>query len=254
MRRISFLIATVLMLQMASAQDVNKLRMGFTLNPGVSWLSAGKKPVEKAGSATNIGLGVVADYFFAENYGISTGIGISFGNGGTLNYPGDGLTGYNAGLMYSNSDLSDELKALNKDTIILGSVKTKYRFQMIEVPFGFRFKSNEIGLLTYYIEPGILLGVKTGAKGTITAQDGKEYSRENIGKDVGIVNLSWGVGAGVYYNVSDNTSLVAGLQFYNGFTDMTRDNKGVNVNGKAVGADNTKSVLNRLSLKLGVMF
>lgn len=248
------MIVTALMLQMAKAQDVNKLRMGFTLNPGISWLSAGKKPVEKGGSATNIGLSVVADYFFAENYGISTGIGISFGNGGTLKFPGDGLTGYNAGLMYAKSDLSDELRALNKDTIILGNVTTKYRFQMIEVPFGFRFKSNEIGLLTYYIEPGVLLGIKTGAKGTITAQDNKEYSRENIGKDVGILNLSWGVGAGVYYNVSDNTSLVAGLQFYNGFTDMTKNSEGINVNGKEVGTDKTKSVLNRLSLKLGVMF
>lgn len=229
----------------AQAQDVKKLRMGFTLNPGISWMSAGKKPVEKAGSNAMIGLGVVADYFFADNYGFSTGLGISFGNGGSLYYNPSTTKYYNPRQLYVNSDLSDELKNAIPDSIGT-AVTTKYNMRHIEVPFGFRFKSNEMNKFTFYIEPGFLLGVKIGGNGDVTFNS-KTYKKENIASDMGWVNFAWGVGAGAYYNVSENTSLVAGFHFNNGFTDMTRNNKGSL-------ADDTKSVLNRLSLKIGVMF
>ena len=75
--------------------------------------------------------------------------------------------------------------------------------------------------------------------------------KQTINGDVKALNVSWGIGGGVEYEVSTGTSLIGGLYFHGGILDMT-GNKGTQ--GLDDEAENSKTVVNNITLKIGVLF
>ena len=81
----------------------------------------------------------------------------------------------------------------------------------------------------------------------------------DIKDEVNSIALSWGVGGGIEYSVGPKTALVGGIYYQNFITDVTKDN-GLRRND---GEDNTvagsvkedtKSILQGLTIRLGVLF
>jgi hypothetical protein len=91
------------------------------------------------------------------------------------------------------------------------------------------------------------------------------YDHENIYKDLSVVNIFWGFGAGIEYSISENNALVGGLYYQNGLLDFTRDN-----GQRAIAnpnedpndpndnylkqKDDSRAVVNNLVLRLGIIF
>lgn len=223
-----------------SAQD--DIRFGFQLSPSFSWMSTNNNKINPSGTNLGLKLGMIGEYLIGENYAFSTGLGFAFNSGGTL------LHDY-GGQYWRKSDLPSTL-----DTLSNGS-KLKYGVQYLEIPIGLKMRTNEFGYIRYFLEPGISIGIKTQARGVINdpGQSGENEEKFNIAKEVNGIYMSWGVGGGIEYSLSTSTSLIAGLGFQIGFTDVSDDN-GTVFDPRGNRSEDAKAIINAITIRLGILF
>ncbi|HMN88711.1 MAG TPA: outer membrane beta-barrel protein [Saprospiraceae bacterium] len=231
-----FFIGMVLM------QAQNDIRFGFQASPTFAWMNTTSSRINPSGTNLGIKLGMVGEYYFRENYAFTSGLGFAFNQGGTLQHEFGGL-------YWRKSDLGPGL-----DTLPAG-VKLKYGIQYIEIPAGMKMRTREFGYLRYFVEPALTLGFRSQARGTAQGRGiGSDLEKINIRKEVNAFNLAWGLGAGVEYTISESTSLVGGLGFQVGFTDVTDDNGTTFDPVRGNRRENSKGKNNAIVLRLGVMF
>ena len=217
---------------MASSQD-SDLRLGFQISPTFSMMGTDDNKIN--GNGTNLGLkmGARGEIYFRENYAFLVGLGFAFNSGGTLYHE------QNIEPIWPNNE------DLPPTAIWIGNVNLKYGIQYIEIPFGLKFRTNEMGYLRYYAEvPVMTLGFKSQARGAFK-NSGINQEKIDIKNDVKGLALSWGVGGGVEYSISGSTSLIGGVAYQRLFTDVTKDH------GSAV---NSKAFISNIVIHIGVMF
>lgn len=188
-------------------------RLGLTAHPTIGWL----KPENGKGNGVNVGFsyGLVGDFNFAENYSFSTGITVTTINGKSTEF--------------NVSPYHDVFSSTNPVPYDL-----KYKLQYVEIPVTIKLKTTKVGQQRWYGQFGLSNGFNIGAKqdaqrlGTGLADDDNIYKYTNLYR-AGLV-----IGGGLEYDVADNTSLVGGLIFNNGFTDIA-DQKNRNVRNHYVG-------------------
>ncbi len=240
MKKIVVITAFFFVLAMKGfSQDI---RFGLQLSPVIGWMNSNENKVLSSGSNLGLKLGIMGEYYFRENYAITSGIGFAFNHGGTLQHE-------YGGSYWTNSDLGPALDTLPNN------VKLKYGIQYVEIPIGLKLRTREFGYLRYFVEPAITLGFKSQANGKITGLNvGNDAEDINIRKEVNLLNLSWGIGGGVEYSLSENTSLVGGLGLQFGFTDATDDNGTVFDPNKGNRREDSKGKVNAFIIRLGVIF
>lgn len=243
MKKIVVLIAFLsLAITAAQAQQLRgDVRFGFQMSPAFSWMATSTNKINTSGTNLGLKLGMIGEYYFQENYAISSGIGFFFNTGGTLLHE-------RAGNFWVNSDLPEACRNLSRDA------KLKYSLQYVEIPIGLKMRTREFGYIRYYIEPNLGLGFRTQAKGDITNRGGEECQDLSIRSDVTLFNLFWGLGGGMEYSVSENTSLLAGLGMQFGFADVTKNQDTVILENGSLAAEKSKGIIRALVLRLGVMF
>ena len=224
--------------------DYKDIRFGFQFSPTFSKMTTDVNTINSNGtSILGAKLGAVGEFYFRENYAITTGIGFAFNHSGNLKYD-------NAGDFWPESDLSiPGLDTIQKEATL------KYNLQYVEIPVSLRLISGFNGAIRYYLEaPTLYIGINTQARGTITGTNTQDTEKENIQPDIRALNLSWGFGGGIEYEIGDKTSVVAGLFYQRGFTDVTR-NKGFTIDDAGVQKDEkSKAVIGAFGIRLGVMF
>jgi len=230
MKKLIYIISFFI-LDLSSINAQENLRFGFEISPFLSWMSSDLKTVASQGS--HFGLNIVAngEYKFAPNYAVRLGLGLSFAQGGSLQH--NEING--TGNLFPNSTLSDPaLYSIPNGTVV------KYRIQYIEIPFALKMCTPEYGNYKFFAEvPSLFMGFRTTAEADIGSSTG-----ENITRDAILLNLGWGLGAGVEYALNASTSLISGIYYQGGFTDVTKDD----------GADKNKANTNRVVLRIGVFF
>jgi hypothetical protein len=246
MKKIALLFCfSAFLLTGISAQESRGMRFGFQASPSWSWLRTNDKKIEGLNSNWGMKLGMMGEYYFADNYAIISGLGFGFNHGGFLQ------NGYNKGVYWPKSDLS----APNLDTLPLNA-KLHYRVTYVEIPLGLKMRggSNEDSRMKFYAEaPVFTLGFVTKATGDLGGT-GPVSDDEVIRPDVNGLSLSWGLGAGIEYEFATNATLVAGLTYQKQFTDMTRDAGSVEKSANTWEKEDSKATFGVLALKLGVFF
>ena len=223
-------------------QAQNDIRFGFQVSPVFSWMASSDNRINPSGTNLGLKLGMMGEFYFRENYAFTGGLGFGFNHGGTLQYDFGGS-------YWTRSDLGTAL-----DTLPAG-VNLKYSIQYVEIPVGLKLKTREFGYIRYFIHPAITIGLKSQAKGKIQGVGvGDDADKINIRKEVNGLNLSWGIGAGIEYTLSESTSLVGGLAFQTGFTDATDDNGIVFDDKRGNRKEDSKGKVNGITIMLGVMF
>jgi hypothetical protein len=238
---VSFMVAT-------TAQD---LHFGFQLSPSWSWLGTDNARINGTGSALGLKLGVVAEKRFSEAYAITTGIGFHFNTGGALRFT---LPGQLWTKSHGNFDVVPKITdTFPKDT------KLRYSISYFEIPIGLKMRTPESGdHIRWFAEPQLTLSFRTNAQGAISsASPIPDQEKISIGSEVSWAMLSWGIGVGGEYIITNNTALVVGLYYNNGFTDVTSDSSSTMfdpsvTSGKRV--DDSKATIQNITLRLGVMF
>jgi hypothetical protein len=247
MKKIALVLCfSVFLLNGLFSQDITKVRFGFQASPTWSWMRTNDKKIEGLNSNWGLKLGVMGEYYFANNYAIITGLGFGFNQGGFIQ------NGYQKGVFWTKSDLSSS----NLDTLPVNA-KLHYRVTYVEVPFGLKMRggTNEDSRMKFYAEvPVFNLGFVTKATGDIRGTNTQDSDDENIRSDVFGLALSWGLGAGIEYEFATNATFVAGLTYQKQFTDLTRNAGSVEKTANTWEKEDSKATVGIVALKLGIFF
>ena len=227
------------------------LKLGVQLSPTFSGMSTDNNLINGDGSNLGVKLGLIAEFYFQENYSIHTGIGFHFNAGGTLNYDEQ----FERVDIWRES-LDETFPVGSIPDSVAGGLSYKYDINLLEIPLGLTLRTREFGYLRYWARPQLNLGIVTGSNGSIENAGFVDSDEDfDIGDEVNGLNLGWGIGAGVEYAISTSSALIGGIGYQSGFTDLTRD-KGTTVRrqGRNASEDDSKGRLSSFVITLGLIF
>lgn len=244
MMRIILSSLFLLMVQYSFTQaKVSDFTFGFQVSPTLSWMSTDNNLINNNGANLGIKLGTTGEYMLSDNYSLTAAIIFSFNQGGQLFYESGGNLLPRTNL--SDSDFNQSLP---------NNVDIRYKMQFLELPIGFKMRTNQIGNLRYFAhfpEFGLIINtqgranIEGGSPGNIVNME-----NENISKEIPLMRVRWAVTAGIEYHVGGNTYLVGGLGYQGTFGDMLKGG-GTKNNGNR---DNSVSKIHALVFKMGVTF
>ena len=193
-------------------------RFGILFDPTITWLRSDVKDVVRDKARLGLDIGMKADYYFSWNYALSSGISL-FNMGGTLKYTN--------GITLNTRD--------GKETVEPGG-KVIYMVQYVKIPAAMKFKTSQIGRMTYSADLGFdpLLRLST----RVSYYDVKKVKAN---KETKFFNLGCHFGGGAQYSLGGDASIFVGLSFMNTIMDMTKQS-------------HDKITSNNLVVRLGVMF
>jgi hypothetical protein len=224
------LFATIIFLSSilpAFSQDEQKgVRFGLTLSPQLSWMTASDKNLDGNGSYIGYEYGLLMDILIPKNYAFATGF-LFNGCGGSLSY------------------LEETKFNTYDDSVFAAGTAVDYRLQYIVIPLTLKLRTNQIGYVTYYGQFGFRGGINIRSRADISNLGGTTLDEKvDFGADVGPGDFGLLVGGGFDYEITGNTAIHVGIQYYNGFIDITDNPK----------VYKTSSSLGALKLELGVFF
>lgn len=176
------------------------LRFTVIGEPCISWMAPDKEDISRDGAVLGLNAGMLLDVFFAPNYAFSTGLSVT-NLGGKLNYPNPLIYKIDTG----------------RDTIPEFST-IKYKLQYISIPVGLKFKTNEIGYMTYTANLGLNPMINIRSRAT---DDSNTLEKSNISEEIRLFNLNYFIMLGVEYSLGGPTSLIGGLGYSAGLLDVT---------------------------------
>lgn len=238
MKKTTALLSFILMSFIGYSQT--GFQLGFHFSPNIGWFNPDSEGLENESAKIGYGFGLIADFNISENYAFTTGLNL-LSTRGEINF--------------------QDNKEVNS-TPTPGRTTSSMKINYVQIPVGLKLKTNQIGYMTYFANFGFGLGVNydatadeeftyPGNQSTLTNEE-IDYADE-----IALLRASLMVGIGAEYNLSGNTSLVMGLSFDNGFTNvLTEDAYQIDANGNGIGSKNQdfKSINNFIVLNLGVIF
>ena len=229
-----FVIFIMLVSSYNTKAQQKPFKLGFKLAPAISWLSPDSKHYKSDGKDFSFAWGLIADITLMEHYYLGTGFNISYFKG-SLKYP----------------------HQMTFDSVSYeGTMSRAYKQRYIEVPLTIKMKTNQLknnflffGLIGF--NTGILIRAKTDEEfiGTSNGTT-KTYSdtQVDIKEESTLFKTSLIVGAGTEYVIDESVSIIVGLNFNNGLTNVL---KGKNTKYTDIEA---KAVPYYFELNLGVIF
>ena len=246
MKKNLFFVGLMLALSLSASAQYKGFAFGFKLGPGFDWTGSTTGAAKSEGLRTGFGVGVVAEYYFAPNYAIVTGVNVNMNRG---HYSFD----------------NGRMSADSVPVLETFPVERYYKSTVYEIPLMLKMMTNELGNLPLraYAQVGAGLGyaqkvkVKDGIDGAampdVYTTTDKEFSN---------LRASLKIGAGAQYAIDESTRVFAGLYFSHDFINninSIRPNYYGNyfdADGNKIGERETKLNLlqNRLGLEVGILF
>ena len=229
----------------ASAQNKG-FAFGFKLGPGFDWTGSTTGAAKSEGMRTGFGVGVVAEYYFADNYALVTGVNVNMNRG---HYSFDN------GRMVMGADSVAVLDTYPVDRYFKSTV--------YEIPLMLKMMTNELGNLPLraYAQVGAGIGYaqKVKVKDSYLDVVGNEFVASN--KEFSNLRTSLKIGAGAQYAIDESTRVFAGLYFSHDFLNNINSispNYYGNYyeNGEDIADREVKlnMLQNRIGLEVGILF
>lgn len=201
--------------QNVQAQD-QRFRIGLKFSGNMSWITPTTKNIESAGNGVGISYGLMGDYNFRKYYALSTELILTSMAGGIKH--------------------TDLLKHTNDvgSTSSYQDITYDYKFQYLQLPVSIKFKTKELGYITYWAQfglaPSFLLEAKADMTGRTPFEDPTEirvnksendiYHFDNFNDKVFFLRMPLIIGGGIEYSLAGNTSLYAGVRIDNNFLSI----------------------------------
>jgi hypothetical protein len=184
-----FISAALWAQESEAVPEFRKVRLGVTASPHLAWVrlqndAAINNHVHFGGS-----YGLMIDYQFTENYGLSMGI------------------------LYSHTGANFRPAALPGEPVYDYMVDLQY----LELPVMVKLKTNQIGYWTPMVSIGFVPSINTFKKATLDFLD--RYG-------IAVFDAPFNVGGGFEYAISPKTSIFTQLTYSNGLVNLVHDNDG----------------------------
>lgn len=184
------------------AQDASQLRLGLTAHPNFGFLKV--ENGKGNGMSTGFTYGLISDFEFAENYCFSTGLMVTTinGTGTILNYQPYHVVGT------PDADYN-----------------VKFKMQYIQIPLSIKLKTDEVNDMKWFGQFGLTTDFRISAKqdvdraNTPIVEDAKATSNTKFFRAAMII------GGGAEYRIGGKTSLLGGLTYSNGLTNIADKNQ-----------------------------
>ncbi len=215
----------LLLVPQVFSQNNPGFRFGLKASPTIAWMRPETRGYVQDGVKVGYTYGFISDISLGEFYAFSTGLSINT-VGGKLNYP-------------EQISTTQEV-ALSRN----------YGLTYLEIPLTIKMHTQEIGYITYFGQFGLGAGVNLRSKGEDSYTLGGNaitIELDDIKSDTRLLRGSLIVGLGVEYSLGGRTSLLGGITFNNGFTNVLKGTNPV-LNRKP------SAINNFLELNLGIMF
>lgn len=219
-------IAIIFICQLSYAQQKPVL-FGIKVSPNLGWIKPDSKGYENEGVKIGFSWGFMADVHLMENYDVMTGFNISYLNG-SLKYPD----------IYNNE---------------VGDMYRNYNLKYIEIPVSLKMKTNEYGNKFFFGSIGLGTNFLIDAKAkdsfnspTLGLNEIEDY--ENIYKEIKNSRYSIILGVGMQYILGGSTSVITGINFNNGFSDILKDQNKVDPTIENAAINNT------IEFYIGILF
>jgi hypothetical protein len=242
------------------AQDENNLknfRFGLVASPNLAWYKPeDSKKMESGGIKTGFAWGLQMEFRLNKVASLVTGLNVNYDRG-FINFVDT------ANFLY---DTQEETYLAIEDTAGKTFVGYKldsrlYKTNYVVLPLYLKMKTNEIGMMTYYGEFGLMGAVRLKAK---TTDDVTAYSvgfpkstledNDNT-KDMNIMRAQLHVGGGAEYNLSGTTSMFFGIAFNYGFTNVfKKDSEYLGTNAATWTPFKQQATANNVALSVGILF
>lgn len=223
----AIIVSCAVLILMSSTEAMAQYKsvvLGVKVAPNIGWLKVDQEGYSSEGAVAGISWGLITDFYFAENYAISSGFNVSFHNG-KISYPD-----------------------IQSDTP--GILNRSYRLKYIDVPVLVKMKTNDMGDFRFFgligLQPGVRIGSR--AKDSFSGASIKTTKDwHNIDSQTNLFRVSMVIGAGMEYPIDNSTAIVVGINFINGFSDVLK-------NKNVITGEEHKAVPNAFELSLGVVF
>lgn len=195
MKKLTLLFLFLCLGYTASAQ----IEIGIQVSPSVTsnrFIAVDRHGFKQESAGLGIGIGIVADYFFAQNYAFSTGL-LYRSKGSKISY-----------LIKNDDDLTGMPERVQDDLSI----------QYLEVPATIKLFTNEIAPATIlYFQAGTSLNTKVAASvnDKKVLDDGKKSSSH-----FNIFEVDALIGAGAEMQMGESTKIFGGVSYHRGLTNI----------------------------------
>ncbi len=236
----------------SSSIDSKKFRFGIFVAPTMAWMRPttdktddGLYAPTNEGSKIGFIYGLMAEYHFAENYAIVTGLQVNMA-GGKINSK------------YLGNETSN----------VVSNANFNYRLNYLEVPVGLKLRTDLISGFRFFGQLGLTTGFNIAKKATynvdyydeLGTKLKSEGENEKIKGTLAIapVMFTMNIGGGVEYPLNNKLAAYVGLFFNNGFApDATNPNKysmPYSGDNKERSFKDANTRLNNFSLRVGLFF
>lgn len=229
------------------AQSNNAFRFGLKTALNFGWTRPGTRNITNDGLSVGYSYGIMGDFNFQKTYALSTEII---------------FTHIHNSILFDNNMIQTTDLDENQKLDTFSNVGVKYKNQYLQIPLSMKFRTKEIGYITYWgqfgIAPGFLINSKTDWDGVqpvddyldlpVNERSSDEYhlndveSGETFNDRSAFIRFPIIIGAGIEYSLAGNASLYTGLRVENSFSDMLQKDKAFKAN------------INVVSLNVGVFF
>ena len=250
MKKSLLIVGLLLAMSLTASAQYKGFSFGFKLGPTFDWTGSKTGAATNQGTKTGFDLGVVAEYYFAENYALVTGVNVDFVKG-----------------HYAFDDMRN-LSAI--DTISdyqLGTVDRVFKTTIYEIPLMLKMVTPELGGLPLraYAQVGGAFGYTQRVKvmDSFTLGDINDKDFRATDREYNPFHASLRIGAGAEYALLETTRVFAGIYFSHDFLNsisrgalVTNNYEKYYAGNKDLGERDLKlNVLqNRIGIELGIFF
>lgn len=250
MKKSLLIVGLMLAMSLTASAQYKGFAFGFKLGPNWGWTGTTTGAAVNLGARTGFDVGVVAEYYFADNYALVSGVNVDFVGGKYM---------FEKARMVTDS--------LNPEGFLeIYGVNRAYKSTLYEIPLMLKMETNDLGNLPLrayaQVGGGIGYAQKVKVKDAVPADNIEAPATWGVtDREFSNIRVSLKIGAGAQYAVDQSTRLFAGLYFSHDFLNNINSispnyYKFYYENGEKIGERETKlNVLqNRIGLEVGVLF
>lgn len=212
------------------AQESSKLKMGLKVSPNIGWMSPTTKGYKSDGARLGATVGFIGDFYFAENYALSSGFNFQF--------------------LHGKQGFADSILMENSAAMQTVDLTRKYNFIYVEIPVTIKMKTRTFGKISYYGQIGLGTGfrIKASATDHYIKPNGQEVeNQEDYNYGTTLIRESVLVGIGCEISIDESSRIVLGLGYSNSLNNLLT---GTNNKSRL----REKSLFNYAELNLGFIF